>query len=138
MVALFGRLLKILPFFGAVLVIAAIGISIYREQMDQFAIALTALGFIFFLAMFLKIETASLRYYLNLSVMSILMIVVLALIYLFAQVQCRALGLHARVALQSFAPDARGAEEPSQEGESGGHRHFQRALCELPESIHAP
>lgn len=82
MVKFFRIVLKILPFAGFALVAAAVGIALRQEQMDQLPLFLIGLGFVLLLAMFLKIEGASLRYYLNLIVLTILMLGNVTLAYL--------------------------------------------------------
>ncbi len=81
MVKLIGKLFKLLPVLGAGLVIAAIIISIRQNQMGQLSLAMIALGFLLFLTLLIKIELASLRFYLNLSVLGILIFANTALIY---------------------------------------------------------
>jgi ABC-type uncharacterized transport system involved in gliding motility auxiliary subunit len=85
MVSLFGKLLKLLPVVGALFLLTAIGRSLHQGVMDQASLTLIVLGFLLFLAMFLKAESASLRYYLNLSVVTALILGNLSLIYLIAQ-----------------------------------------------------
>jgi hypothetical protein len=85
MVSLFGKMLKALPVAGALLLLVAIGRSLLQGVMDQGSLVLIVLGFVLFLAMFLKVESASLRYYLNLSVLMALLAGNLTLIYLIAQ-----------------------------------------------------
>ena len=85
MVSLFGRFLRILPFAGALLIIAAVALSLKQEQMSPTAMVLILAGFAMFLAMFLKIEVASLKYYLNLSVTAGLLLAVFAILYLLVQ-----------------------------------------------------
>ncbi|HPS02067.1 MAG TPA: Gldg family protein [Candidatus Sumerlaeota bacterium] len=85
MVSLFGKLLKLLPVAGALLLLTAVGRSLHQGVMDQVSLTLIVLGFVLFLAMFLKVESASLRYYLNLSVVTALTLGNLSLIYLIAQ-----------------------------------------------------
>jgi len=82
MVALFGKILKLLPVAGVALIAAAVALSMRRGQMDEAPLALILLGFGLFLAMFLKIEAASLRYYLNLLALAGLMLGIVTLIYL--------------------------------------------------------
>ncbi len=81
MVKLFGKLFKLLPLLGAGLVIAAVVLSIRQNQMGQLSLAMIGLGFLFFLTLLVKIELASLRFYLNLSVLGILIFANTALIY---------------------------------------------------------
>ncbi len=78
-------MLKMLPVAGALLLLSAIGRSLHQGVMDQASLVLIVLGFLLFLAMFLKVESASLRYYLNLSVVTALTLGNLSLIYLIAQ-----------------------------------------------------
>jgi len=82
MVRLFGRILKSLPFLGAALLVIAVVLSVQRQQMDELSLGLIVGGFVLFLAMFLKVEPGSLRFYLNLSILSALMIGNLGLVYL--------------------------------------------------------
>ncbi|MFW6303669.1 MAG: Gldg family protein [Candidatus Sumerlaeota bacterium] len=72
MVKFFGKLLKMLPILGAVLVAAAVWRSLQDGQMDQISLAMIGLGFLAFMALMLKIEAASLRYYLNLGILAAL------------------------------------------------------------------
>ncbi len=81
MISLLGKLLKLLPVLGVTIVLAAIGLSIHSGQMAQRELAMTGLGFALLLVVFLKAEASSLRYYLNLIVLSVLMLANLALVY---------------------------------------------------------
>jgi len=74
MVRFLGLLLKILPFVGAALILAAVAISLLGHEMGQGALVLVGLGFALLLAMFLKFEAASLRYYLSLVILAVLML----------------------------------------------------------------
>jgi ABC-type uncharacterized transport system involved in gliding motility auxiliary subunit len=78
-------MLKLLPVAGALILLVAIGRSLHQGVMDQASLVLIVSGFVLFLAMFLKVEGASLRYYLNLSVVTVLTLGNLSLIYLIAQ-----------------------------------------------------
>lgn len=81
---LFAKLLKALPAIGAVLVVLAVGRSLHDGRMDQLSLALIGLGFVFFLAMLLKIDTAGVAYYLNLSLSAGLTLGILACLYMLA------------------------------------------------------
>jgi hypothetical protein len=79
---LFTKLLKALPVIGAVLVVAAVGRSWHDGRMDQLSLALIGLGFVFFLAMMLKIDTAGVTYYANLSLTAGVTLGILACLYM--------------------------------------------------------
>lgn len=84
MVSLFGKVLKVLPWLGAALVLAAVGLALHRGHMGQGPLTMIGVGFAMLLAMFLKIEAASLRYYLNLLIVGALLLGNLGLVYLLA------------------------------------------------------
>lgn len=84
MVSLLGKILKLLPLAGLGLVGWAIALSVQRGQMDQLPLVMILGGFLLFLAMFLRVESASLRYYANLGIVGALALANLALLYLLA------------------------------------------------------
>jgi ABC-type uncharacterized transport system involved in gliding motility auxiliary subunit len=82
MVTFFGRILKALPYVGVLCVLWALGDSLYNHRMDQTTLVPVAIGFGLVLTMFLKIEAASLRYYLNLTVLGGLFFGILTVVYM--------------------------------------------------------
>ena len=82
MVSLFGKILKLFPWLGALLVVAAVALSLHRGYMGHGSLALVVIGFVLILTIFLKVEAASLRYYLNLTIIAALLLGNLTVIYL--------------------------------------------------------
>lgn len=99
-------ILKALPLAGAGLMAVAVGMAVRGGEMGQGPLLMAGLGFLFLLAMFIKLEAGRLGWYLRLAAMTVLLLADLTLVYLIAANHPVALDLTAGARL-SLAPQTR-------------------------------